>query len=191
MDRPMNVCVLVGSLRKASLNGMLANALISLAPSSMKLDIVEIGQLPLYNQDLEIDPPPAPWTAFRQRVKAADAVLFVTPEYNRSVPAALKNALDVGSRPYGSSAWDRKPGAVVSASPGAIGGFGANHHLRQSLVFLNVPTMQQPEAYLGHVDKLFDEHGKLVSDGTRKFLQELMQTFANWVETCRSQGWRV
>ena len=187
----MNVCVLVGSLRKASLNGMLANVLISLAPSSMKLDIVEIGQLPLYNQDLDIDPPPAPWTAFRQRVKAADAVLFVTPEYNRSVPAALKNALDVGSRPYGGSVWDRKPGAVVSASPGAIGAFGANHHLRQSLVFLNVPTMQQPEAYLGHADKLFDEHGKLVSDGTRKFLQELMQTFANWVETCRSQGRRV
>ena len=191
MDRPMNVCVLVGSLRKASLNGMLANVLISLAPSSMKLDIVEIGKLPLYNQDLDIDPPPAPWTAFRQRVKAADAVLFVTPEYNRSVPAALKNALDVGSRPYGGSVWDRKPGAVVSASPGAIGAFGANHHLRQPLVFLNVPTMHQPEAYVGHVDKLFGEHGKLVSDGTRKFLQQFMQAFANWVETIRSQDQRI
>src|ERR1700733_4779156 len=178
MNKPMNVCVLVGSLRKASLNGMLANALISLAPSSMKLDIVEIGQLPLFNQDLETDSSPAQWTAFRRRVKAADAVLFVTPEYNRSMP-------------YGSSIWDRKPGAIVSCSPSAIGAFGANHHLRQSLVFLNVPTMQQPEAYLGHADKLFDEHGKLVSDGTRKFLQELMQTFANWVETCRSQGRRV
>jgi len=188
MDKPMNVCVLVGSLRKASFNGMLANALISLAPSSMKLDIVEIGQLPFYNQDLDINPPPAAWTAFRQRVKAADAVLFVTPEYNRSVPAVLKNALDVGSRPYGSSVWDRKPGAIVSSSPGAIGAFGANHHLRQSLVFLNVPTMQQPEAYLGHADKLFDEQGKLVNDGTRKFLQEFMQAFANWVETVRSQG---
>src|SRR5258708_12905732 len=158
MDKPMNVCVLVGSLRKASLNGMLANALMSLAPSSLKLDIVEIGQLPFYNQDLEIDPPPAQWTAFRQRIKAADAVLFVTPEYNRSVPAALKNALDVGSRPYGSSVWDRKPGAIVSSSPGAIGGFGANHHLRQSLVFLNVPTMQQPDTYVTHLDKLFYTH---------------------------------
>jgi chromate reductase len=187
----MNVCVLVGSLRKASFNGMLANALISLAPSSMKLEIVEIGQLPLYNEDLETDPPPAPWTAFRQRVMAADAVLFVTPEYNRSVPAALKNALDVGSRPYGSSVWDRRPGAVVSSSPGAIGAFGANHHLRQSLVFLNVPTMQQPEAYLSHVDKLFDDHGKIGSDGTRKFLQGFMQAFANWVETIRSQGERI
>jgi chromate reductase len=188
MDKPINACVLVGSLRKASFNGMLANALISLAPSSMKLDIVEIGQLPFYNQDLDINPPPAAWTAFRQRVKAADAVLFVTPEYNRSVPAVLKNALDVGSRPYGSSVWDRKPGAIVSGSPSAIGAFGANHHLRQSLVFLNVPTMQQPEAYVGHADKLFDEHGKLVSDGTRKFLQEFMQAFANWVERTRSQG---
>src|ERR1700755_1716412 len=150
MDRPMNVCVLVGSLRRASFSRMLANALISLAPSSLQLDIVEIGQLPFYNQDLENDPAPAPLTAFRQRVKAADAVLFVTPEYNRSVPAVLKNALDVGSRPYGSSVWDRKPGAVVSGSPGAIGGFGANHHLRQSLVFLNVPTMQQPAAHVGH-----------------------------------------
>jgi chromate reductase, NAD(P)H dehydrogenase (quinone) len=188
MDKPMNVCVLVGSLRKASFNRMLANALISLAPSSMKLDIVEIGQLPLYNEDLETAAPPAPWTAFRQRVKAADAVLFVTPEYNRSVPAVLKNALDVGSRPYGSSVWDRMPGAIVSGSPGAIGGFGANHHLRQSLVFLNVPTLQQPEAYLGRADKLFDEHGKLANDCTRKFLQDFMQAFAKWVETVRSQA---
>jgi chromate reductase len=187
MDKPMNVCVLVGSLRRASFSRMLANTLISLAPSAMKLDIVEIGQLPLYNEDLETDPPPAQWTAFRQHVKAADAVLFVTPEYNRSVPAALKNALDVGSRPYGSSVWDRKPGAVVSSSPGAIGGFGANHHLRQSLVFLNVPTMQQPEAYVSHVNNLFDEHGKLVSDGTGKFLQQLMQAFGKWVEAVRCQ----
>jgi chromate reductase, NAD(P)H dehydrogenase (quinone) len=188
MDKPMNVCVLVGSLRKASFNRMLANALISLAPPSMKLEIVDIGQLTLYNEDIETAAPPAPWTAFRQRVKAADAVLFVTPEYNRSVPAVLKNALDVGSRPYGSSVWDRKPGAVVSSSPGAVGAFGAHHHLRQSLVFLNVPTMQQPEAYLSHVDKLFDEHGKLVSEGTGKFLQQIMQAFAKWAETIRSQG---
>jgi chromate reductase len=189
LDKPMNVCVLLGSLRKASFSGMLANALMSLAPSSMEPEVVEIGQLPFYSQDLErlIDPPPAPWTAFRQRVKVADAVLFVTPEYNRSV----KNALDVGSRPYGSSVWDRKPGAIVSGSPGAIRAFGANHHLRQSLVFLNVPTMQQPEAYVGHAHKLFDEHGKLINDGTRKVLEEFMQAFANWVETIRSQGRRI
>jgi len=191
VDRPMNVCVLVGSLRKASFNGMLAKALISLAPSSMKLETVDIGQLPFYNEDLEIDAAPAPWTEFRRRIKAADAVLFVTPEYNRSVPAALKNALDVGSRPYGGSVWDRKPGAIVSSSPGAVGAFGANHHLRQSLVFLNVPTMQQPEAYIGRVDKLFDEHGKLASDGSRKFLQDFMQAFTNWVETIRFQRQRI
>ena len=191
MEKPMNVCVLVGSLRKASFNRMLANELIWLAPSSLKLDIVEIGQLPFYNEDLETAAPPAPWTAFRQRVKAADAVLFVTPEYNRSTPAVLKNALDAGSRPYGSSVWDRKPGAIVSSSPGAIGAFGANHHLRQSLVFLNVPTMQQPEAYVSHVDEVFDERGNLVSDGTHKFLQLFMQAFANWVETVRSQGPRI
>jgi chromate reductase, NAD(P)H dehydrogenase (quinone) len=187
MDRPMNVCVLVGSLRKASFNRMLANVLISIAPSSMKLEFVELGQLPFYNEDLETAAPPAQWIAFRQRVKAADAILFVTPEYNRSVPAVLKNALDVGSRPYGSSVWDCKPAAIVSGSPGAIGAFGANHHLRQSLVFLNMPTMQQPEAYVSHVDKLFDEYGKLVSDGTRKFLQDFMQAFANWAETIRSR----
>jgi chromate reductase len=165
---------------------MLANALIALAPSLLQLDIVEIGQLPFYNQDLETEPAPAPWTAFRERIKVADAVLFITPEYNRSVPAVLKNALDVGSRPYGSSVWNRKPGAIVSSSPGAIAAFGANHHLRQSLVFLNVPTLQQPEAYLSHVDKLFDEQGKLVSDGTGKFLRQFMQAFANWIETVRS-----
>jgi chromate reductase len=187
MEKPINVCVLVGSLRKASLNGMLANTLMSLAPASMKFETVEIGQLPFFNQDLETGASPAQWTVFRQRVKAADAVLFVTPEYNRSVPAALKNALDVGSRPYGSSVWDSKPGAIASASPSAIGAFGANHHLRQSLVFLNVPTMQQPEAYLGHADKMFDEQGRLVNDGTRKFLQEFMQAFAKWVEAVRSQ----
>src|SRR3954467_5535680 len=191
MEKPMNVCVLVGSLRKASFNRMLAGATISLAPSSMKLDITEIGQLPPYNEDIETAAPPGQWIAFRQRVKAADAVLFVTPEYNRSVPAALKNALDVGSRPFGSSVWDRKPGAIISCSPSAIGAFGANHHLRQSLVFLNVPILQQPEAYVGHADKLFDEQGKFANDGTRKFLQEFMQAFANWIETIRSQGQRT
>jgi chromate reductase len=180
MDGARDVAVFVGSLRKDSINRKVANALVELAPSTLKLDIVEIGQLPLYNQDEDANPPAA-WTAFRQRVKAADAVLFVTPEYNRSVPAPLKNALDVGSRPYGQSGWDGKPGAVVSASPGAIGGFGANHHLRQSLVFLNVPAMQQPEAYIGTADKLFDEKGKLANDGTRKFLQSFLQAFGAWI----------
>jgi chromate reductase len=181
MSTVRDVAVFVGSLRKESINRKVAHALAELAPPSLKLGIVEIGQLPLYNQDDEGESPPEAWTTFRRRVKAADALLFVTPEYNRSVPAALKNALDVGSRPSGQSAWNGKPGAVVSASPGAIGGFGANHHLRQSLVFLNVPAMQQPEAYIGGADKLFDAEGKLANEGTKKFLQKFMQAFADWV----------
>lgn len=182
MARTYNVAVLVGSLRKGSINRQLANALAELAPSSLNLSTVEIGDLPHYNQDVEANPPAA-WIAFRDRVRAADAVLFVTPEYNRSVPAVLKNALDVGSRPYGKSVWSGKPGAVVSASPGAIGGFGANHHLRQSLVFLDVPAMQQPEAYLGGADKFFDADGKLTNTATRDFLQKFMESFAGWVVT--------
>ena len=151
-----------------------------MAPAGLKLSIIEIGQLPIYNQDGD-ENPPAAWTAFRERIGAADAVLFVTPEHNRSVPAVLKNAIDIGSRPYGKSAWSGKPGAVVSASPGGIGGFGANHHLRQSLVFLNVPAMAQPEAYIGGADKLFDVSGKLADDGTRNFLQAFMQAYDAWI----------
>ncbi len=181
MAGPYNVTVLVGSLRKDSFNRKIAHVLIELAPSSLKPEIVEIGHLPLYNQDLD-GSPPEQWTAFRQRVSAGHAVLFVTPEYNRSVPAPLKNAIDVGSRPYGQSVWSGKPGAVLSVSPSAIGGFGANHHLRQSLVFLNVPAMQQPEAYVGHADKLFDANGKLTNESTRKFLHDFMQAFAGWVQ---------
>ena len=180
MSAVHDVAVFVGSLRRDSINRKVANVLAELAPSSLKLSIVEIGQLPLYNQDGDTNPP-AEWTAFRARVKAADAVLFVTPEHNRSVPAAMKNALDIASRPYGENAWNGKPGAVITASPGAIGGFGANHHLRQSLVFLNVPAMQQPEAYIGGADKLFDASGKLANEATGKFLGHVMQAFADWV----------
>jgi chromate reductase, NAD(P)H dehydrogenase (quinone) len=180
---PIRVAVFVGSLRKASWNRMLAQALIALAPPALQPEIIEIGQLPLYNQDLDdAGSPPAEWTAFRQRVKPFGALLFVTPEYNRSVPAPLKNAIDVGSRPYGHSVWDRKPGAVVSASPGAVGGFGANHHLRQSLVFLNVPCLQMPEVYIGGVQKRFDEKGGLSDDSTREFLRSFLAAYAAWVE---------
>jgi chromate reductase, NAD(P)H dehydrogenase (quinone) len=180
MSKVYNVAVLVGSLRKDSINRKVANALIELAPASLKPGIVEIGALPLYNADDDANAPAA-WTAFRAKIKAADAVLFVTPEYNRSVPGVLKNALDVASRPYGQNAWNGKPGAVISASPGAAGAFGANHHLRQSLVFLNVPAMPQPEAYVGHADKLFAADGKLNNEGTQKFLQAFMVAFGEWV----------
>jgi chromate reductase, NAD(P)H dehydrogenase (quinone) len=181
MSTTRNVAVFVGSLRKESLNRKLANALISLAPQSLKLSIVEIGGLPLFNQDHEADPPQAA-RDFKQQVQAADAVLFVTPEYNRSVPGVLKNAIDVASRPYGQSAWDGKPGAVISLSPGAIGGFGANQHLRQSMVFLNVPMMQQPEAYIGGGGNLFDDKGNITNDSTREFMEKFLQAFSAWID---------
>jgi chromate reductase len=182
MAATRNVAVLLGSLRKDSINRKVANALKELAPASLKLEIVEIGQLQLYNQDLDADPT-AEWTAFRDRIRAVDALLFVTPEYNRSVPGVLKNAIDVGSRPYGKSVWNGKPGAVVTAVGGALGGFGANHHLRQSMVFLNVPMMQQPEAYVGGADKLFDAAGRLTVDATRDFFAKFMLAFEAWIET--------
>jgi chromate reductase len=182
MDTLHSVAVIVGSLRKESFSRKMAHALAALAPVSLKLQIIEIGQLPLYNQDLDDANPPAAWVSFRERIKSADAVLFVTPEHNRSVPAALKNALDVASRPYGKSAWNGKPGAVVSVSPGALGAFGANHHLRQSLVFLNVPTLQQPEAYIGGATGLFDAEGHLSSETTRDFLRKFMEAYAAWIE---------
>ena len=181
MSKVYNVAVLVGSLRKDSLNRKVALALAELAPAQLKLKIVEIGELALYSEDIDVTPPPASYTTFRDLIRPADAVLFVTPEYNRSVPGVLKNAIDVGSRPYGQSVFNAKPGAVISVSPGAIGGFGANHHLRQSLVFLNVPCMQQPEAYLGGAGDAFDASGKL-SEKTRPFLQKFIDEFAKWVE---------
>ncbi len=186
MSKVYNVAVLVGSLRKDSLNRKVAHALAQLAPDTLKLKIVEIGELALYNEDIDITPPPVSYNTFRDQVRSADAVLFVTPEYNRSVPGALKNAIDVGSRPYGQSVFSGKPGAVISVSPGAIGGFGANHHLRQSLVFLNVPCMQQPEAYLGGAGDAFDASGQL-SDKTRPFLQKFIDEFAQWVAKVKSE----
>jgi len=181
MDARWNVAVLVGSLRKESFNRKMANALLGMAPPSLALEIVEIRDLPLYNQDDDANPPAAS-AAFKTRIQQANAALFVTPEYNRSVPGVLKNAIDVASRPYGKSAWNGKPAAVISVSPGAIGAFGANHHLRQSLVFLNMPALQQPEAYIGGAAGLFDDQGKLVNDSTRDFLKKLLDAFVAWIE---------
>ncbi|MEQ1618726.1 MAG: NAD(P)H-dependent oxidoreductase [Terricaulis sp.] len=176
-----SVAIIVGSLRKDSLNRKVAEALVATAPPGLAFKFVEIGDLPFFNQDLEAAPP-AQWVRFREEVKTADAVLWVTPEYNRSVPGVLKNAIDVGSRPYGQSVFNGKPAAVISASMGAIGGFGANHHLRQSLMFLNMPTLQQPEAYIGAAHTLFDENGALKNEDTRKFLGAFAAAFAAWVE---------
>lgn len=175
------VAVIVGSLRRESLNLKLAKALAGVAPDGLAADFVQIGDLPFYNEDLEGKDTPAPWTRFRDAIRPADAVLFVTPEYNRSIPGALKNALDVGSRPYGQSVWDGKPAAVVTGSPGGIGGFGANHILRQSLVFLNMPAMQQPEAYIGGLGALFDADGKVTNPDTAAFLGKIMTSFADWI----------
>ena len=178
---PYKVAVLVGSLRKGSHNRLVATTIAALAPAELAFDFVEIGDLPLYNEDVETSAVPESWTRFRQQIKASDAVLFATPEYNRSVPAALKNAIDVGSRPYGQSVFNGKPAAVVSVSVGAAGGFGANHHLRQSLVFLNMPTLQQPEVYIGGAGALFDESGKLKNESTEKFLRTFAGAFAAWI----------
>ena len=181
MATARKVAVVVGSLRKESFSLKVAKAVIGLAPPTLAMELIDISELPLFNQDWESAYPP-PAAAFKQRIAEAEAVLFVTPEYNRSVPGVLKNAIDVASRPYGQSAWSGKPGAVISVSPGAIGGFGANQHLRQSMVFLDVPMLQQPEAYIGSAHKLFDAQGQLASDDTRQFLQKFVQAYAEWVE---------
>jgi chromate reductase, NAD(P)H dehydrogenase (quinone) len=175
-----DVAVIAGSLRKESFSRKLAHSMSELAPPSLKLELVEIGDLAAYNPDLD-DTPPKPWTELRERIRASDAVLFITPEYNRSVPGLLKNVIDIGSRPYGKSAWNRKPCAVISNSPGALSGFGANHHLRQCLVFLDMPVLQQPEAYIGGIDKKFDPSGRMTDESTRGFLTKLLTAFDDWI----------
>lgn len=158
---------------------MTAEALMKAAPEVLHCGIVEIKGLPIYNPDLEASPP-SEWLEFRELIRAADAVLFVTPEHNRSMPTALKNAIDVGSRPYGQSVWNGKAGGVVTISTGQLGGFGANHHLRQSLACLNVPLLQK-EAYLGAIGEAFSPEGELASERTAKFLADYIASFAEWV----------
>jgi chromate reductase, NAD(P)H dehydrogenase (quinone) len=178
-----NVALIIGSLRKESYTRKVGNALIELASSSLRIQTVEIGDLPLYNQDLDTERPPPPWVEFRDRLRDKDGVIFATPEYNRSVPGVLKNALDVGSRPYGKSVLTGKPAGVISVSPGQYGGFGANHHLRQSLVFLDMPVLQAPEMYLAKVgDDAFDAQGKLTAERTRGLLQQFITAYAEHVE---------
>lgn len=175
--------IIVGSLRRDSVSKKIAATMRGLFPAGYQTEVVEIGDLPLYNEDLDngSNVPPE-YTAFRSKMKGVDAVLFVTPEYNRSIPGALKNALDVGSRPYGQSIWDGKPAAIVSQSPSTLSGFGANHHLRQPLVFLNMPVLQQPEAYLANSFELFDDDGKMKNEGTLKFLQSVVDAFVELIK---------
>ena len=175
------IAVLVGSLRREAFSRRVANALRLLQPPSINLEVVEIAQLPLYNADDEAEPP-LPWVEFRDRIRASDAVLFVTPEYNRSVPGGLKNAIDVASRPYGKSAWEGKPCGIVSCTPGGLGAMGANFALRQCLVFLDMPVMQQPEMYLSGIDKLIDADGKVLNDKTRELLEKFLHAYCTWIE---------
>jgi len=180
MDR-YKIAIVVGSLRQDSINKKVAKSLCAMAHERLDCDVVPIGDLPLYNQEYDADSP-APYARFREEIAAADGVLFVTPEYNRGVPGVLKNAIDVGSRPYGKSVWNQKPAAIVSASPGSIGGFGANHQLRQACVFLNMPVMQHPEAYLGHVnDDSFDADGCLKDGPLKDIIVGLSKAFGDWV----------
>jgi chromate reductase len=175
-----NIALLVGSLRKESFSRKIGTAIAELAPDSLHFEPIEIGNLPLYNQDLDPDRPPRPWIDFRDRIRRLDAALFVTPEYNRSIPGVLKNAIDVGSRPYGHSVWAGKAAGVVSVTPGPLGAFGANHHLRQCCVVLDMPVLQQPEMYITHVGKAFD--GETLIDGSlQALLKKFGVAFDKWV----------
>lgn len=182
----MNKCkvgVFVGSLRRDSICRQMALAVAKLTPTSLQLEIIDLGKLPLYNEDLEAIPPENEWQMFRNKVRGLEGLLFITPEYNRSVPGVLKNAIDVGAAPHGEGVFDGKPGAIISLSPGAMGAFGAHHHLRQSLVFLNVPTMQQPEAYIGNSEHLFDGDGNITRQATADYLATFMKALEQWIET--------
>ena len=176
------IAIIVGSLREGSINRKVALSMCAIRDDSLDCTIVEIGDLPLFNQDFEANPPEQ-WIKFRDAIRDVDGVLFVTPEYNRGIPGVLKNAIDVGSRPYGQSVFAKKPAAVITASPGGTGGFGCNHQLRQCCVFLDMPMMAQPEAYLGHVtDDSFDAEGQLKDGPLKDVVTTLAHAFAGWVD---------
>lgn len=174
----VKVGIVVGSIRKDSLSGRVAKSLVSLLPEGYEAEYLEIDQLPLYNPDLDQDTPKE-YADFRKAVAGVDAVIFVTPEHNRTMPAALVNALDIVSVP--NNEWSGKPALIASQSPGLISGFGANHHLRQVLAFLNMPTVQQPEVYLAQTHELIDENGDFLKEGTEAFLQSAVDAFTNMI----------
>jgi len=173
--------IVVGSLRKESFSRKFAKNVAELFPEGYETKFIEIGNLALYSEEYDANPP-AEYTTFRNTVKEMDAILFVTPEYNRSVPGVLKNAIDVGSRPYGASVWDGKPAAIISQSISNLSGFGANHHLRQVLTFLNMPVVQQPEVYLANSPELLDSNGKITNADTLKFLQSFVDIFVELIK---------
>ena len=173
------VGIIVGSLREAAFSKQWAENIATMFPEGYETEFIDVN-LPLYNEDLDEGAVPAEWTKFREAMADVDAVVFSTPEYNRSMPATIKNALDVGSRPYGESIWDGKPAMVVSHSMSGLSGFGANHAIRQSLVFLNMPVMQQPEVYLASSQDLLDENGKINNEGTQNFVQSTVDAFVDF-----------
>jgi chromate reductase len=176
-----SVAVIVGSLRKESFSLKIANAFAKLAPSSLKLEIVTLHGLSFFNQDLEATPS-ADWVTFRETIQKSDAVLFVTPEYNRSVPGVLKNAIDVGSRPYGKSSFNGKPTGIVANSPGPLGGVAAAMHLKTILPGISGPIMQQPEIYLNGIGTAFDDKGNLTTEALEKVMKAYIDAFAAWVD---------
>ncbi|HEY0940437.1 MAG TPA: NAD(P)H-dependent oxidoreductase [Steroidobacter sp.] len=176
-----NVGFIVGSLRKGAYTRLMSQAACELAPASLKLTEIGIGDLPFYNQDLETDTPPAQWVSFRNQVRDCDAVLFITPEYNRGLPAALKNAIDVGSRPRKESVWRGRPAAVISMSPGQLGGMAANHQLRLCLSVIGMLVMPAPEMYVSNAGDLFDGGGKLSNDDMRRRVSSMLADFDTWI----------
>src|SRR4030088_973672 len=181
MAAPYNVVVIVGSLRKEAYTLKIANALTRLAPDTLKLNVVTLHDISFFNQDLEATPP-ADWLKFRETLQKSDGVLFVTPEYNRSIPGVLKNAIDVGSRPYGKSSFLGKPTGIVSNSPGPLGGVSAAKHLQNILPGISGPIMGQPEIYLNGVGDAFDDKGALTKEALQKVLQQYIDAFAAFVE---------
>src|ERR1700685_1254425 len=181
MATPHPIVVIVGSLRKKSFSLKIANALAKLAPASLKLEVVTLHGISFFNQDLE-SAPPADWVAFREKLQQSDGVLFVTAEYNRSIPGVLKNAIDVGSRPYGKSSFLGKPTGIVSNSPGPLGGVSAAKHLQNILPGISGPIMGQPEAYLNAVGDAFDERGQCSKETLLKVLQQYIDAYAAFVE---------
>jgi chromate reductase len=175
------VAVLVGSLRKESFNRQLANAVVKLAPPELTMKFLEIGDLPLYNQDDDANPH-SNVKRLKSEVSASKAVLFVTPEYNRSMPGVLKNAIDHASRPYGQSAWAGKPAGIIGISVGAPGTSMAQQHLRNTLAYLDMPTLGQPEVFVQMKEGLFDASGAIASEGTKKFVQGWMNAYVAWVK---------
>jgi chromate reductase len=178
---PYNVVVIAGSLRKESFTLKIANALAKLAPDSLKLNVVTLYDISFFNQDLEAAPP-ADWLAFRDKLQKSNGVLFVTPEYNRSIPGVLKNAIDVGSRPYGKSSFLGKPVGIISNSPGPLGGVCAAKHLQNILPGISGPIMGQPEIYLNGIGDAFDDKGALTKESLQKVLQQYIDAFAAFVD---------